>query len=76
MGDTQRNSERKGESHCFCVFEDVSLGRCVKEVGVVKEDSSVFECDTAGKRPSNRGGGFKMSPVGICLFATPQLPPG
>lgn len=55
-GDMQRNSERKGESHCFCVFEDVSLGRCVKEVGVVKEDSSVFECDTAGRRPSNRGG--------------------
>jgi len=60
----------------FCVIEDVSLGRCVKEVGVVKEDSSVFECDTAGKRPSNRGRGVKMSPVGICLFATPQLPPG
>lgn len=75
MGDTQRNSERKGESHCFCVFEDVSLGRCVKEVGVVKEDSSVFVCDIAGKRPSSRGG-FKMSLVGICMYATPHLPPG
>lgn len=69
MEDTQRNSEKN------CVFQDTSLGRCVKEVGVVKEDNSVIVCDIAGKRPSNRGG-FKMSLVGICMYTTPHLPPG
>lgn len=68
MGDAQRQIQRGRENHAVFVF----LKMCpwedaLKRLLWSRRTALSFVCDSAGNRPSNRGG-VKMSPVGICVY--------